>query len=82
MAEVEIVTVEARTPKRKKPRTWKDEEIKHVIDKYEERPCLWDTFHKEYHDKTKKLVALSEIEESMGITREEIQAKWNMLRGQ
>ena len=77
MAELEIV----KTPKRLK-KQWKDEELKCLIENYEERPCLWDTFNKEYHNRDKRATALAELEQVLDVSKEEIISKWNTLRGQ
>ena len=78
MADTDVI--EVRTPKRK--RSWSEDEVKRLIENYEERPCLWDTFDKEYHNKDRRAIALTQIEEVLNIQRDEFQAKWNMLRGQ
>lgn len=70
MAEPKIA--EVRTPKRK--RAWKDGEVKILIEKYEKRLCLRDTFNKDYHNNDKKLIALAEIEESLGMLKDEFAA--------
>ena len=68
LAEAEVVEVtEVREAKRKG--SWKDDGIRKLIDCYEQRPCLWDTFNKKYHNKDRKLIALSEIEEELGSTK-------------
>ena len=80
--------VEQETPSKQgtgknRRRTWKNENMKTLIECYEQRPCLWNTFDKDYHNKDRKQLVLSEIEEILGdIPKEELQAKWNMLRGQ
>lgn len=78
----EVVEVISQRTNQKRKKSWKDDEVVKLIESYESRPCLWDTFNKEYHHSDKRAIALSEIEELLGIPREECQQKWNNLKGQ
>ena len=46
--------------------TWTTEMIDRLIDLYEERPCLYNTKMKEYHDRDLRKKALEEIAECFG----------------
>ena len=76
-------------------RTWTDEEIQMLTDIYEQKPCLWDIFHKDYQkpclwdifdkDYQKRDVkekALAETSEELGRDDSDIKSKWNSIRGQ
>ena len=76
-------TGKKKTPKRSPPKhKWTHEEILHVIESLESRPCLWDVFHKSYHLKDEREKALSEIADGTGIDVNEIKSKINGLRAQ
>ena len=78
MVELEIVNV--KTPKRQR-KACMDEELKCLIENYEERPCLWDIHSKVYHNKDKRAAAVGEKEQALDVSRDEIISKWNTLRG-
>ena len=64
--EVEINTARKRkapeADKTKKPK-WKSGEIETLIDELEKRSCLWDFFVKGYHNREKREVAYTELED-------------------
>ena len=41
----------AQLKEQKKQKSWTQSEIFRLIDLYEERPCLWDVFSSDYHDR-------------------------------
>ena len=43
---------------------WTNENLSQLIDLYEARPCLWDIFCKEYHNRDATGKAKAEIEVS------------------
>ena len=62
--------IEASTRKRKAPEAdktkktkWKSDEIETLIDELEKRSCLWDIFDKEYHNREKRDIAYTELED-------------------
>ena len=61
---------------------WTDQDVQKMIDLVEERYVLWDTTHKEYHDRRKKSEALEEIADQLGINQNAVLSKWRNLRGQ
>ena len=64
--EINTATRKRKTPeadKTKKPK-WKFGEIETLmIDELEKRSCLWDVFGKDYHNREKREVAYTELEE-------------------
>ena len=89
MAEEELLVVtdeqpEDRNPKKgsKRKRVWEDSEVETLISEYEARPCLWDTFSPLYHDRDKRRKAIEEISDLMGIPKDEVTSKCNVLRAQ
>ena len=52
-----------------------DDEVESIMDLYESRPCLWDTFSKDYRKRDFKEKALNEISEEIFIPVEEIKQK-------
>ena len=61
---------------------WTDQDVQKLIDLVEERYVLWDTTHKEYHDRSKKSEALEDIADQLGINQNAVLSKWRNLRGQ
>ena len=56
------------TGKRKKTvKKWTTEDTNRLIDLFEERPCLWDIFQKDYHCREKKESAYNEIKDILGV---------------
>lgn len=53
-----------------------------LIELYEQRPCLWNVEHEDYHNRQKRSLAISEIEKEMGMEKDDIVQKWITLRGQ
>lgn len=45
--------------------TWTNEKIVKLIELYEERPCLWDVFSQEYHNRDTANRAKAELEVSL-----------------
>jgi len=70
--------IEAIQAQIKGERNWKDEEIEMLITLYEERPCLWDTGHKDYMNRDSKDVAFSQFDllksDKYDISREDTRA--------
>ena len=52
-----------------------DDEVESIMDLYESRPCLWDTFSKDYRKRDFKEKALNEISEEIFIPVEENKTK-------
>ena len=50
--------------------TWTTEMIDRLIDLYEERPCLYNTKMKEYHDRDLRKKALEEIATALDVSGE------------
>ena len=48
--------------------TWTNEAVTELIDLYEERPCLYDTKHKDYYNRDLRGRALSEIADKTGFS--------------
>ena len=61
---------------------WTNEETCMLIDLFEERPCLWDVFDKNYHMRDKRDMAFKEIEAKIDFSVAEIKAKISKLRSQ
>ena len=78
-----IPVKKARVTKSKtKLHKWSEEEVEKLIDIYEERPCLWDTFKKEYSKRDIRDGNFQEIEEGQQIPVAEIKSKVNRMRAQ
>ena len=60
----------------------KDSKVETLISEYEARPSLWDTFSLLYHARDRRRKDLEEITEVIGIAKEELTSKWNVLRAQ
>ena len=60
-----------RRTKTKKPK-WKSGEIETLIDELEKRSCLWDVFDKDYHNREKREVAYTELEDIVKHIKPEI----------
>ena len=67
--------------KTKKPK-WKSGEIDTLIDELEEQSCLWDVFDKDYHNREKREVAYTELEDILKHTKKDIKTKIAGLRTQ
>ena len=67
--------------KTKKPK-WKSGEIDTLIDELEKRSCLWDVFDKDYHNREKREVAYTELEDILKHTKKDIKTKIVGLRTQ
>ena len=65
----------------KKPK-WKSGEIETLIDELEKQSCLWDVFGKDYHNREKREVAYTELEDILKHTKQDIKAKIAGLRTQ
>ena len=63
-----------RRTKQKKPK-WKSGEIDTLIDELEKRSCLWDVFHKDYHNREKREVTYTELEDVLKHTKKDIKTK-------
>lgn len=48
---------------------WSNEKIFRLIELYEERPCLWDVFSQQYHNRETTSKAKSELEVSLIVLR-------------
>ena len=84
--EVEINTA---TRKRKAPEAdktkeskWKCGKIETLIDELEKRGCLWDVFGKDYHNRVKREVAYTDLEDLLNHSKQYIKAKIEGLRMQ
>ena len=84
--EVEINTA---TRKRKAPEVdktrkpkWKSGEIETRIDELEKQSCLWGVFGKDYHNREKREVAYTELEDLLDHSKQDIKAKIAGLRTQ
>ena len=72
--EINTATRKRKAPeadKTKKPK-WKSDEIKTLIDELEKRSCLWDVFGKDYHEREKREVAYTELEDILKHTKQYI----------
>ena len=79
--------IEASTRKRKAPEAnkknktkRKSDEIETLIDELEKRSCLWDIFDKEYHNREKRDIAYTELEDILKHTKQDIKTKIAGLR--
>lgn len=70
-----------RRTKQKKPK-WKSGEIDTLIDELEKRSCLWDVFDKDYHNRKKREVTYTELEDILKHTKKDIKTKIAGLRTQ
>ena len=61
---------------------WKSGEIDTLIDELEKRSCLWDVFDKDYHNREKREVAYTELEDILKHTKKDIKTKIAGLRTQ
>lgn len=76
------VNVSTTRKEKCKTRKWSDVEVDELIDMLEERVCLWDVFHKEYHLRNKREKAFEEMEENLEISIADIKTKIASLRAQ
>ena len=72
----------AKKTKSKGGKDWTDEEISLLIDMFEEKPCLWEMFDKQYTKWDVKEIAYTEIASSLDTNIESIKTKINGLRAQ
>ena len=72
----------AKKTKSKEGKDWTDEEISLLIDMFEEKPCLWEMFDKQYTKWDVKEIAYTEIASSLDTNIESIKTKINGLRAQ
>ena len=70
-----------RRTKQKKPK-WKSGEIDTLIDELEKQSCLWDVFDKDYHNREKREVTYTELEDILKHTKKDIKTKIAGLRTQ
>lgn len=61
---------------------WKREEIILLIEMVEERACLWDVSHSDYHNQIHRRNGLQEIASKLNIPVDEIKKKIHTLRAQ
>ena len=71
-----------KTKKKNKKTKWKSDEIEALIDELEKRSCLWDIFDKEYHNREKRDIAYTELEDILKHTKQDIKTKITGLRTQ
>ena len=50
--------------------TWTTETVSDLIDLFEERPCLYNTKHKDYFNRDLRSIALEEISREIGFPGE------------
>ena len=67
---------------KKKKKKSKSDEIETLIDELEKRSCLWDIFDKEYHNREKRDIAYTELEDILKHTKQDIKTKIAGLRTQ
>ena len=72
----------AKKTKSKGGKDWTDEEISLLIDMFEEKPCLWEMFDKQYTKWDVKEIAYTEIASSLDTNIESIKTKINGPRAQ
>ena len=72
----------AKKTKSKGGKHWTDEEISLLRDMFEEKPCLWDVFDREYTKRDVKEITYTEIASSVDTNIESIKVKINGLRAQ
>lgn len=63
-------------------RKWTHEEIEKLIKLYEENPCLWNTFDKNYQKRDMREKALIAIAKELDFEITNVKVKWNTIRGQ
>jgi hypothetical protein len=50
--------------------SWSTEKVKELIDFYEDKPCLYNVKHKDYHNRDERSKALTEISALTGFSGE------------
>ena len=53
----------------------KSDEMETLIDELEKRSCLWDIFDKEYHNREKREIAYTELQDILKHTKQDIKTK-------
>ncbi|XP_046864094.1 uncharacterized protein LOC124458023 [Xenia sp. Carnegie-2017] len=82
LSDEEVIVEEYNTKKKKAVRKWTTNETNTLIDLFEERPCLWDIFQKDYHCRDVKELAYEEMKNILGISVKDIKARLVSLRAQ
>jgi hypothetical protein len=59
---------------------WTVPETRHLISQFEDSPCLWDMFNKDYRNKDMKSTAVTKIALSLGVKVDEVKRKIYTLR--
>ena len=63
-------------------RRWRNDETCKLIDLVEERPCIWNVFDNDYHNREKREKAYKDIESELNVPMAEIKRKIMQLRSQ
>jgi hypothetical protein len=61
---------------------WTPPETRNLISEFEESPCLWNIFNKDYKNKDVKARALTKIALSLGFSENEVKRKLHSFRCQ
>jgi hypothetical protein len=61
---------------------WAPQETRNLISHFQDSPCLWDVFDKDYKNRYKKSTAVRKIALSFGINADEVKRKLHNLRRQ
>jgi hypothetical protein len=61
---------------------WTVSETRNLISQFEDSPCLWDMFSKDYKSKDMKSMAVTKIASSLGVKVDEVKRKMHNLRCQ
>lgn len=61
---------------------WCNERVLKLIELYQNYECLWDTAHRDYKNKLKKLDAWDSIAKTLDVSVKEVESKVHTLRSQ
>ena len=80
--EAQDVRKEKKANKAKGGKDWQEDKVSHLIELLEERPSLWDVFHKDYAKRDVRDVAYNKIAEVFECNTASIKSKIDGLRAQ